>query len=133
MLHHLLEKLCQRLKIDFNPEKDPGDFYTLTLNKDMIFKMKEQNPGFYSQAFIGTVPDGRHEDLYIHYMKANYLGQGTGGCALALTPDTKNLMLILSVGQDVNDHEFSEHMETYANYLEYWRNHLEKYKQAKGC
>ncbi len=133
MLEHLVTKFCEKLDIELRLDKDKEDFFTLVLNSETIFKLKDQNPGFYARALVGTVPEGSHEDLYIHYMKANYLGQGTGGCALALTRDTKTLMLVLSVGQDVNDSEFSDYLETYANYLDYWKNHLENYKQTKGC
>lgn len=133
MLEHLITNFCEKLKLSLNLEKDKDGFFTLRLHRDFEFKLKDQNPGFYTRAYIGSVPEGSHEDLYMHYMKANYLGQGTGGCALALTPDTKNLMLILSVGQDVNDNEFSDYLETYANYLDYWKNHLKNYKQTKEC
>ncbi len=131
MLEHLISSLCEKLNRPFDKEKNQEDFYTLTLNDELTFELKEQYPGFYIKSDIGEMPDGSHEDLLIHFMKANYLGQGTGGSTLALSPDTKRLMLVLNIGEDTNAREFSDHIETFANYLDYWKAYLEKYKNTK--
>lgn len=132
MLKSVLEDFCQSLSIKMPLENAADSSYTLVLNQEMSFVFKNVSPGFCIEAKVGDAPEGTHEDFYIHLMKANYLGQGTGGCTLALTPDTKFVMLVLNLKQDVNAEELKNHLELFANYLDYWRHQLNKYKTTKA-
>ncbi len=65
-------------------------------------------------------------------MKANFLGQGTGGGALGLKEDESSLTLSLSLPYEMNYKVFKDSLEEFANFIDYWKKELARHdKEAE--
>jgi len=63
-------------------------------------------------------------------MKANFLGQGTGGAVIGLDAEEKFLTLSLALPYDMNYRSFKGAVEDFANYVDYWREDLIRHQKA---
>ncbi len=79
---------------------------------------------------IGPCPTLKKEDLFIYLMKANFLGQGTGGSAIGLDQDENFLTLSLVLPYDMNYIMFRDALEDFANYIDYWKAELIRHTKA---
>lgn len=82
---------------------------------------------------IHTLPSNNQEDLFIHLMKANFLGQATGGAVIGISVDEKYLTLSDVMPYELSYQEFRNRIEDFVNYLIYWQkeitHHEEKARQ----
>ena len=62
-------------------------------------------------------------------MKANFLGQGTGGAVIGMDPEENLLTLSLLLPYDMNYKMFREALEDFANFLDYWKTELRNLPQ----
>ena len=62
-------------------------------------------------------------------MKANFLGQGTGGARIGVDPDDKFLTLSHGFPYEMNYQLFKESIEDFVNYVVYWREEIAKFEQ----
>jgi len=88
MLQKLLQTLCDSLSIPMpilNPEKS----YCLSFSDTISVSLSDLHPGIAMQATMTACPRRRREDLFIFLMRANLLGQGTGGCRIGLSQTRK--------------------------------------------
>ncbi len=101
--------------------------YSLTINEEIIVYVKELNPGITFKSVIYPLfSSSDREGLFSYLMKANYIGQGTGGAIIALDPDEKLLTLSLVLSYEVNYRIFKDRLEEFINYLEYWKLELKR-------
>lgn len=131
MLEHLISEICEKLSLPLNLEKDKLGYYELILNDDIKLSLKQLQPGFFMKGQLGKAPDGSHEELYIHLMKANYLGQGTAGAFIGMDETAQNFTMTKSCRRDVTYREFKEELEVFVNYYDYWKNKLTKYHDTQ--
>lgn len=129
MLREYLEKLCQELAIQPAPKLNQDKFYPFALNADVQMQIRDLEPGLGMQAKICPCPNGKREDLFIHLMRANLLGQGTGGSRIGLDADEKSLTLSLGLPYEMNYKTFKESVEDFVNYLLYWREEVAKFEK----
>src|SRR5450432_1160495 len=101
ILKDLLEKLSQELGLGVINPVDELKFHHFTMNAFDI-SMKDLDPGFYFSSNIGPLPKNKKEDFLMLLMKANFLGQGTGGATLGLKEDESFLTLSLSLPYEMN-------------------------------
>lgn len=82
---------------------------------------------------IGPLPERNREDFYLLLMRANFLGQGTGGHVLGMDNEEKYLTLSSKIPYDVNVKGFKDYVEDFVNFVDYWREQLARHvAQAKG-
>ena len=131
MLERHLDQLSSDLEFEpFNRTKDDEGFYTFNLTDDMRLRMKELFPGLVIRAQIAPCPDKKKELLFTYLMKANFLGHSTGGSAIGLDKDEKYLTLSRIITYDINYKSFKEIIEDFANYLDLWRQEVQRHEQA---
>jgi hypothetical protein len=119
MLKNHLQQLCQELGLGA-PSFDEQKFHHLKIGAlDIAFKDLE--PGFYFLSNVGPLPTKKKEDFLMLVMKANFLGQGTGGGALGLKEDESCLTLSLSLPYEMNYKAFKDSLEEFANFTDYWK------------
>ncbi len=129
MLEQLIKTLAEELEFEELPKKEEGDIYFVSLNPQMTFRVQQLDPGISFWAKIGACPIPRREELFILLMKANFLGQGTGGAAIALDENENFLTLSSVLPYDMNYKMFKDALEDFANYLDYWREELIRHKK----
>lgn len=129
VIEKLLEALCQELSISPVPEKSKDKFYTLVLNPTVTVRMNDLDPGIGMTATIVESPKTKREDIFIHLMRANLLGQGTGGCRIGLDQNEKVLTLSLGLPYEMNYSTFRNKFEDFVNYVLYWREEIAKFEQ----
>jgi hypothetical protein len=130
LLDPLLQKLAEDLELEELPKKEEGNSYHVVLNPQLTVKIQQLDPGLSFWARIGPCPTAKREELFIYLMKANFLGQGTGGAAIALDENENFLTLSLSLPYDMNYKMFKDALEDFVNYLDYWREELVRHKKA---
>jgi hypothetical protein len=79
------------------------------------------DPGAHFSASIAAPPTKEKEEFLLKMMKANFLGQGTGGGVLGMKEDESFLTLSLSLPYEMNYKAFKDAVEEFVNYLEYWK------------
>jgi hypothetical protein len=122
MLEKHLEQLGKELGIAILPP-DPQNLRALKIG-EIGLTMKELDPGIYFQAPVAPLPKQKREELLMLLMKANFLGQGTGGSALGLKEDESFLTLSLALPYEMNYKTFREAVEDFVNYVDYWKNRV---------
>lgn len=130
MLEQLINRLAEELEFEEIPKQEEGNAYTVPLNPQLTVRIQQLDTGLSFWARIGPCPTVKREELFIYLMKANFLGQGTGGSAIALDENENFLTLSLVLPYDMNYKMFKDGFEDFANYLDYWRGELIRHKKA---
>jgi len=130
MLEEYLTHICSDLELPPPAPKDENQQYYLPLSPETKIALKALEAGFYLHSPLGPCPTLKREDLFIFLMKANFLGQGTGGGAIGLSEDEKFLTLSLAIPYDMNYKSFRDLIEDFANYIDYWREELIRHQKA---
>ncbi|MCH9614290.1 MAG: hypothetical protein SP1CHLAM54_17520 [Chlamydiia bacterium] len=127
MLAQMLNRLADELGLSVPPTEDKKGTFSLPVG-DRLLKMRDMNPGVYLWSQIIEIPGERREELFIHLMKANFLGQGTGDCVIGMDREEKFLTLSLTIPYEVNYEIFKEKIEDFINYLDYWFDEVVKHQ-----
>jgi hypothetical protein len=99
------------------------------MNRDIQVQLRDLEPGVSMQADICPCPKTKQEDLFIFLMRANLLGQGTGGSRIGLDNQEKSLTLSFGLPYEMNYQSFKENFEDFVNYLIYWREEVAKFEK----
>jgi Tir chaperone family protein CesT len=129
MLEQLLKTLNEELKLETPPKIDKERFYTFLINPHLEIKVKEHDAGTILLAKIGPCPQVKKEKLFSHLMKANFLGQGTGGSSIGLEENENSLTLSSILPYDMNYKMFRDALEDFVNYIEYWKAQLLRHQK----
>lgn len=124
MLGRLMELLCEDLAIEM-PKLKEGKLGFLRLGAYVV-EMRELDPGISLTAPIGPLPKEK-EDAFTYCLRANLLGQGTGGARIGLSANERFLTLSLGLPYEMNYQAFREKLEDFINYLVYWREEVTKF------
>lgn len=127
MLEEHLTKLAEDLALEDSVTKE-DKLYTLKLHPELVIAFRELDPGCTFFATIGVCPVNKKEELFIYLMKANLLGQGTGGGVISLDQDEKFLTLCLVLPYDMKYKIFKDALEDFTNYLDFWKKELSDYQ-----
>lgn len=127
MLEEYLTQLVENLALEDALSKE-NKLYTLKLHKKLIITFRELDPGCTFFSTIGTCPLNKREEVFIYLMKANLLGQGTGGSIIGLDREEKFLTLSLALPYDMKYKVFKDALEDFTNYLDFWKNELSCYQ-----
>ena len=127
MLEECLIQLVENLALEDALSKE-NKLYILKLHKELIITFRELDPGCTFFSTIGMCPLNKREEIFIYLMKANLLGQGTGGSIIGLDRDEKFLTLCLVLPYDMKYKVFKDALEDFTNYLDFWKNELSCYQ-----
>jgi hypothetical protein len=131
MLGKYLETLCRELSISPVPERNKENVYLFPFNDQITAKMIDLDPGISISSPLCNPPKRNQEDFFIWIMRANLLGQGTGGCRIGLDANEKLLTLSLGLPYEINYPIFKEKFEDFINYVIYWREEIAKFEQQE--
>ena len=127
-VERLIETLVDELKLNEIPQKDKKGCFELKIHAFTPISIKELEPGVFFSAKIMELPkEGNKEALYIYLMKANLLGQGTGGGAIGIDASEKYLTLSQTLPFEVNYEVFHDTLEDFLNFIDYWKEEVPKY------
>ncbi len=125
MVQELLQVLCEELALP-RPSASEKKTFLLTLGQARI-EFTDLLPGVSMQAPICPCPEKKREEFFSYIMRANLLGQGTGGARIGLSAEEKLLTLSLGLPYEMNYQAFREKLEDFINYLVYWREEVTKF------
>ena len=134
MIESILADLLRYLDISSIKGKDEAEgHHILQVLEHTEVWVKDLNPGCYLRSTISPLisPDDR-EDFYIYLMKANFLGQGTGGGVISIDPNEKFLILSQTLNYEINYRIFRDKLEDFVNYLDFWREEIQKWESKKA-
>lgn len=127
MLERHLSQLFEELGLGTVPPFDKDGSLQLQVS-DFAIQIVKLDPGIYLSATIAPLPTKDKEEFLLKLMKANFLGQGTGGATLGLKEDESFLTLSLTLPYEINYKAFKESVEEFVNYLEYWKNETARHE-----
>jgi hypothetical protein len=120
MLEKHLAQLFEELKLGNVPAFDKDGIATIVIATFPMQVLKLDGEAYFS-ALIAPLPTKDKEDFLLKLMKANFLGQGTGGAVLGLKEDESCLTLSLSLPYEINYRAFKDAIEEFVNYIDYWK------------
>jgi hypothetical protein len=130
MLREFLDRLCKELSIQ-TPKINERKVYPFKMGVETV-SLKDLDPGIALHTQICEVPKKRKEDLFIYLMRANLLGQGTGGTRIGMDSEEKFLTLSLGLPYELNYQLFRETIEDFVNYAIYWREEVAKFENEEN-
>ena len=130
MLESFLKTLDNELKLQPPPKKDRQQYYCFSLNPEMEIKVKELDAGMVFFGRIGPCPTLKKEELFSYLMKANFLGQGTGGASIGFDENENYLTLSSVFTYDMNYKLFRDALEDFVNYIDYWKTELIRHQKT---
>lgn len=128
-LKQLLEKLCAELSVPC-PIFDEEKMAALPINSELTIDLRDLSPGFSLHAKVIPIAIKKREELYIYLMRANFLGQGTGGARIGMDADENFLTLSHGFAYEMDYQTFKESVEDFVNYALYWREETAKFKET---
>lgn len=114
-----VKQLSEELNLGSLPPLDEQKFQHLRIGSFNI-AIKELEPGYYLCSEIGPLPKNKEEEFLMLAMKANFLGQGTGGSTIGLKENESSLTLSLHLPEEMPYRGFKDYLEEFINYLDYW-------------
>lgn len=102
----------------------------LTINSTLSIDLHDLDPGFSLHAKIAPVTVKKREEFYSYLMRANFLGQGTGGARIGMDADENFLTLSHGFAYEMDYQTFKESVEDFVNYVLYWREETAKFKET---
>ena len=127
-LKEMVEALAAELGIE-TPQLDQQKAYAVAINEKLSVTIRDLAPGFSFHSFAAPCLFKKREELFIYLMRANFLGQGTGGARIGLDGDEKVLTLSIGFPYEMNYQLFKESVEDFVNYVVYWRAEIAKFEQ----
>lgn len=130
MIESILADLYKFLGVKaIKGKNDRAGYYLIKISDTEEVWVKELNPGIFMQSIIGSnIGNIGKEDFYTYVMTANFLGQGTGGSVIGLTPEENYLTLSLPINYEINYKIFRDKLEEFLNYLSYWKKEIREYE-----
>ncbi|MFI5334537.1 MAG: type III secretion system chaperone [Chlamydiales bacterium] len=122
-----LARLAEELELPTPLHKEKSGAFRLGLGRGMTITLKVLEEGFHLFTEIAPLPAQKREELLILLMRANFLGQGTGGSAIGLDKDEKFLTLSFAIPYEVDYKAFKEMVEDFTNFAHYWRTEVSKH------
>ena len=105
------------------------NYFLLKISDKEEVWIKDANPGVLMRSLLTSLFSGPSmEDFYMYLMKANFLGQGTGGGVISLDPNEKFLTLSLSIPYEVNYRQVRDRFEDFLNYVDYLREEIKTFE-----
>jgi len=129
VIEQYLKQLYEELELGDPPPKEETGRYTLAFPEQLKVSITKLDPGYLFFSNLGACPKERREELFMCLMKANFLGQGTGGGVIGLDKEEKNLTLSLNLPYELKYKEFKEAVEDFANFVDYWKGELISHQQ----
>lgn len=131
LLESLLTTFCREFRYASTPQKNQQGMYPLPVSAGVEVAISALTPGFYFLAPIAPLPEAKtHEALFIYLMRANFLGASTGRTIIGLDPNEKAITLAFAYPKEPNYQAFCESLETFVNYLTFWRQEIPRYQQT---
>ncbi len=109
--------------------KEGTSFIIIEIDSETKLIFEELDSGFRISAKIILLPADKREDLLMVLMSANFIGQGTGGSTISLDSEEKFLTLSATFTYDMNYKAFTELIEDFVNYLDYWKAEIIRYQK----
>lgn len=128
MLERYIQQLSEELELESVPVKDESQFFQFKLPTGII-RIKQLDPGIYFYSTLGDCPTLKKEELFILLMRANFLGQGTGGGVIGLEKDESLVTFSLALPCDMKYQLFKEALEDFSNFVDYWRGGLANHQR----
>jgi hypothetical protein len=131
MLKRFLEQLNEDLKLEALAPNEDGS-YSLRLEPALHLTLKEAaEANITIVSTLAPLPATKIEDFFLRLMCANLFGRETGGAALGIDREEKNLVLVHVLPQ-LTYRDFHERLEDFANFAEAWRQEAVTYSQEIG-
>jgi hypothetical protein len=128
VIQKYLDQLIADLELPSPLSKDEEGFFMLPINPELMIRILPLDQGVFFRSEIAPVPLKQKEELYTLLMKANFLGQGTGGGVISLDEEEKFLTLSLSLPYDMNYKTFKEDISDFANFVDYWKEEVRRFQ-----
>jgi len=120
-MKEILDELAQKVGLTIRGVKDKKGSFDVWVNPEVKVRLDALEPGMQLSADIGNIPQEKKEELLMHVMEANFLGQGTGGSILGVSKDEKKFTLRFVKPFEILPQELHDHLESFVNHLLYWR------------
>lgn len=108
-------------------------YYLLKISDQEEVWLKDLDPGVMLRSILTSFSILTNmEEFYIYLMKANFLGQGTGGGVISLDPNEKFLTLSLKIPYEVNYKQVRDYFEDFLNYVSFLRGEIHQFEANAG-
>ena len=130
-IEQLINNLTSKLKIPIVYRKDENGIHHLKIGVSPEIAIRKLDIGIFLSAPIFPIPkEENKEALFIYLMKANLMGQGTGGATIGIDSSETFFTLTLTLPFEVDDTLFYERLEDYVNFIDYWKEEIPSFLKS---
>ena len=129
MLKDLLTPLCTELSLPIPPLENETQC-SLSINDDTKIFFRSDNEKLFLKCSLIPCPLQNRETLFLNLMKANLLGESTGGGVIGLDEEEKFLTLSIILPYELDYQAFRESVEDFVNFVVYWRKEIERVSKS---
>lgn len=126
-LQDFIHKLCDDLEIELKPTINENMEYNLSIFENLDLYIIEFNDHAFIRCNLQEIPKDKKEELLTFLMSANFIGEYTGGSAIGMDEEEKNLTLSLLMPYELNYILFKERIEDFVNYVYYIRDEITQF------
>ena len=133
MIERLLERLVKELGIVWPLVPTEEGAYVLEFEPDLSVSVSpylDQSIRLFCK--LAPLPEINAEEFLHRCMVGNLLGRETGGAALGIDDEEKNLCLSYSLPPEISYKEFRDAFEDFLNYADAWRREVLVFVEANG-
>ena len=120
-MKEILDELANEAGLTIRDVKDQKGSFDVWVNPEVKVRLDVLEPGMQLSAAIGNISQEKKEELFMHVMEANFLGQGTGGNILGVSKDEKKFILRFVKPFEILKQDLHDDLESFVNHLLYWR------------
>jgi Tir chaperone protein (CesT) family len=122
MLKQFIEQLSSDMGFEQALDANEDGSYSLRLEPAIDIHLQESSDAtIMLQTKVAKLPSRKTEEFLLKAMIANLFGRETGGAALGLDKEGKEILLLDFLLEEKNYRVFHERLEDFVNYADAWR------------
>lgn len=130
MLKRFMDQLDSSSGLRESITKSEEGSFSLDLEPNLHICLSE-NPesGICLYAVLAPLPEKNKEEFLLSLMKANLFGRETGGAALGIDKEGKQVTFLTFLPEEINYRDFHDCLEDFVNYADAWKVEITEFSE----
>jgi hypothetical protein len=127
-LDEFMKQLSKEMELEEPLNAEMTGVYVLPLEEGPSLVITRTERGLSFTSTVADCPTIKRAEFLQIMMESNLFGQGTGNAILGLDNKGKQITLSHHIEYDIGYNEFTEILEDFINYVDFWRDEAQNFK-----